>query len=124
MDRTEYKISWFSGTGPGGQKRNKTQNCCRLVHIATGIKAQGTKGRSREENQRKALEVLESRIKAYFYVQKERRTDTETVRTYHAVRNEVKDHASGFKQTYKHVVIDCNIEEMIKSRRMAIVEKS
>lgn len=34
---SDLKIQWYSGSGPGGQNKNKTQNCCRLIHIPTGI---------------------------------------------------------------------------------------
>ena len=30
-------IEWYSGTGKGGQNRNKVQCCCRLKHIPTGL---------------------------------------------------------------------------------------
>ena len=31
----DLDISWYSGTGKGGQNRNKVQACCRLTHIPT-----------------------------------------------------------------------------------------
>lgn len=37
IKQEDCEISWFSGTGPGGQNRNKKQACCRLKHIPTGI---------------------------------------------------------------------------------------
>lgn len=33
----DFEVEWYSGTGCGGQKRNKTQNCCRITHIESGI---------------------------------------------------------------------------------------
>lgn len=33
----DLRIEWFSGTGAGGQHRNKHQNSCRLTHLPSGI---------------------------------------------------------------------------------------
>jgi peptide chain release factor 1 len=33
----DLEITWFSGTGPGGQNRNKVMASCRLRHVPTGI---------------------------------------------------------------------------------------
>lgn len=33
----DFKVEWFSGTGKGGQRRNKVKSSCRLTHIPTGI---------------------------------------------------------------------------------------
>jgi peptide chain release factor 1 len=55
-DRAEKDFSyrWFSGTGKGGQHRNKHQNCLELTHIPTGL-SQIANGRSREANEREAM---------------------------------------------------------------------
>lgn len=37
INDSDLKVEWFSGSGAGGQNRNKVQNCCRLTHIPTGI---------------------------------------------------------------------------------------
>ncbi len=55
LTKKDFEITWFSGTGAGGQYRNKHQNCCRLKHIATGIISTGQSSRSQKENQREAL---------------------------------------------------------------------
>jgi len=32
----DLKIEWYSGTGAGGQHRNKHQNSCRITYLPTG----------------------------------------------------------------------------------------
>lgn len=53
----DFKIEWFSGTGKGGQHRNKHQNSARVIHIPTGLK-QERQGRHREVNLRDAKQAL------------------------------------------------------------------
>ena len=45
----DFDICWFSGTGAGGQHRNKKQCSVRLTHIPTGI-VEIRQGRQRESN--------------------------------------------------------------------------
>jgi peptide chain release factor 1 len=39
FNEKDCDIDWFSGTGAGGQHRNKHQNSCRITHRPTGITA-------------------------------------------------------------------------------------
>ena len=57
----DLRIEWYSGTGAGGQHRNKKQNSCRLTHIPSGmvITAQG---RSRDDNLRTAKAEIFKRL--------------------------------------------------------------
>ena len=50
------------GSGPGGQKRNKTASSVRLRHAATGLAAMAGESRSQHENQARALRRLRERI--------------------------------------------------------------
>lgn len=34
---SDLRIEWYSGTGCGGQHKNKHQNSCRITHIPTGV---------------------------------------------------------------------------------------
>ena len=115
----DFNLEWYSGTGAGGQHRNKHQNCCRITHIETGLSAVGTKSRERVSNQREAFTVLAKRIVAYYSIPPERRNSTDRVRNYHSVRNEVLDHASGLRETYKKVVEGADIGNMIEARARA-----
>ena len=113
----QFRFEWFSSTGGGGQHRNKHQNCCRCIHEPTGIQANGTSSRSREDNRKNALSVCKARVKQHFHQDIERyRASDERVRTYHAVDNRVYDHASGLTDTYQNVVIKGNIDRLIEAR--------
>lgn len=51
----DFELSRFSGTGAGGQHRNKHQNCVRLKHIETGVITTGQDDRSFEVNKKNAF---------------------------------------------------------------------
>ena len=118
LTRKDFSIDWFSGTGGGGQHRNKHQNCCRIVHLETGIMATGQTERDRPSNQAKAFKELAKRLVAYYTALDEmpRYINTTVIRNYHAERNEVLDKASGLRRPYRDVVIGGNLAEMIEAR--------
>ena len=60
-DDSDFEIRWFSGSGSGGQHRNKTQNCCQLTHITTGLK-ESRQGRERNRNYTQAKTALIDKI--------------------------------------------------------------
>lgn len=51
----DFEVTWFSGTGAGGQYRNKHQNCCRIKHKATGVIGTGQSNRNQEANRKEAF---------------------------------------------------------------------
>lgn len=59
----DFRVEWFSGTGSGGQHRNKSQNSCRVIHIPTGL-TEARQSRSRESNFREAKQALLATISA------------------------------------------------------------
>ena len=117
--KKDFRVDWFSGQGGGGQKRNKTQNCCRITHLPSGLMATGQDHRTRPPNQKDAFERLAALIIKHYRLDEPpaREISDETIRTYHEPRNVVKDHASGLTQDYKTVVKDGNIAEMLEARR-------
>jgi peptide chain release factor 1 len=117
--KKDFNVDWFSGQGAGGQKRNKTQNCCRITHLPSGLMAVSQEHRTRPANQRDAFNRLAAKIIEHYKLNEgpEREISTETIRTYHEPRNIVKDHASGFTQEYRYVVKDGNIADMLEARR-------
>ena len=120
LTKKDFRVEWFSGTGGGGQYRNKHQNCCRIIHIETGLKAQGSSYRERPSNQKEAFNKLARLVISYYAAPKAlRRTFAPTIRNYHEVRNEVHDKASGLKQSYKDIVIKANIGNMVEARKQS-----
>ena len=116
----QFRFEWFSGTGKGGQHRNKHQNCCRCIHEPTGISANGTASRSRDENRRSALAVCRARVISNFHQDTPRyQAGSERIRTYHEPDNRVTDHASGLTDSWTNVIIKGNIDSMIMARARA-----
>lgn len=71
----DIRVEWFSGTGKGGQHRNKHQNSCRLIHIPTGI-VETRQGRHREPNYKDARKAIEERIQTERKAKTKENTDT------------------------------------------------
>ncbi len=62
VDLRDVRFECFSGHGPGGQNRNKCQNCVRAIHVPTGIVATATSERSMRQNKAMAIGNLASKI--------------------------------------------------------------
>ena len=58
----ECREDVYRGSGPGGQKRNKTSNAVRLTHLPTGVVATATESRSLAENKLYALRRLRLKL--------------------------------------------------------------
>ncbi|MEO6217267.1 MAG: peptide chain release factor-like protein [Sphingomonas sp.] len=61
LRREDISARWFSGTGAGGQHRNKHQNSVELVHLPTGLK-RAAQTRSRETSMRAAWDALAAAV--------------------------------------------------------------
>lgn len=56
-DDSEFQITWYSGSGAGGQHRNKHPNCARITHVPTGL-TRTAQARSRAHSQTAAMAAL------------------------------------------------------------------
>jgi ribosome-associated protein len=65
--------TFFVGSGPGGQHRNKTASAVRLFHPATGLTVTATERRSQAQNRSAALRRLRSALRALAHVPRPRR---------------------------------------------------
>ena len=101
----DVRIEWFSGTGKGGQHRNKHQNSCRLIHEQSGITVVSQQ-RKRTQSYAIAWAELEKRVTAIAVNHSSQKTNDERanqtgsgmradkVRTYRFQDDTVKDHNS------------------------------
>lgn len=58
----ECEVDRFRASGPGGQKRNKTDSAVRLRHRPTGLESLAVESRSQHENRARALRRLRLEI--------------------------------------------------------------
>ena len=63
ITKKDFIIQYFSGTGAGGQRRNKVQNCVRIQHKDSGVTATGQSNRNRQSNLKEAFNNLISHPK-------------------------------------------------------------
>ena len=55
VTRKDLVLEYFSGSGAGGQHRNKHQNCCRCKHPASGAIGTCQEHRSKDQNTKTAF---------------------------------------------------------------------
>lgn len=111
----DLKLEWFSGTGCGGQHKNKHQNSCRLTHIPTGI-TQTAQTRSRENSFKLAHTELIKLVNEKIRGAKTEETSAirknqvgsgmrgDKMRTYRFQDDVVKDHATNKSSSVKKVM--------------------
>jgi protein subunit release factor A len=124
--RKDFRIEWFSGTGNGGQNRNKSQACCRVTHIPSGLKTTGQRQRSRKQNFSEAFSALGKLLEPWIVAQINkdqpgRVKNQEVIRTYHFGDNRVLDHLSRYHTSASN--LDNDFSEHIQARRNAILEE-
>jgi len=105
-NENDFKIEWFSGTGKGGQHRNKHMNSCRIIHIPTGL-SESRQGRKRENNKREAFDAINRKLDeissrdAYLKLKREKKQQVgsgmrgDKIRTYRFQDDRVTDHQTG-----------------------------
>lgn len=55
INRKDVRWDYYRGSGKGGQKRNKTSNCCRCTHEPSGAVGKSEEGRSQGQNRQRAF---------------------------------------------------------------------
>lgn len=102
----DFQITFFSGTGPGGQNRNKVQASARITHLPSGL-VRSAQTRSRKNSVALAMSALrEDLLKLYEGTHQATQNGTrkdqvgsgmrgDKRRTYRFQENVVHDHMTG-----------------------------
>jgi peptide chain release factor 1 len=111
----DLKIEWYSGTGCGGQYRNKHQNSCRITHIPSGIIVTSQQ-RSRknslalatDEVNRRVSEAQKSIVDSEIATNRKQQVGSgmrgDKIRTYRFQDDVVKDHVTNKSASLKKVL--------------------
>ena len=117
VTKDDLDIDWFSGTGCGGQYRNKHQNCCRIRHTDSGAIATGQSQRDRVSNLKEAMEHLprSPKFKAWVKVRvggvtgQKADIEAKVDRAMRHLKFEVKDESGNWKEVQESDILDdCN----------------
>jgi len=60
--KKEVIVETYRSSGPGGQRKNKTETSVRLTHLPSGIAVIATEHRSQAQNRKLAFERLRERL--------------------------------------------------------------
>ncbi|PJI84793.1 peptide chain release factor 1 [Luteimicrobium subarcticum] len=127
IDPNDLRIDVYRSSGPGGQSVNTTDSAVRITHLPTGIVVSMQNEKSQLQNREQAMRVLRARLLA---AQQEaaaaaandiRRSQVRTVdrseriRTYNFPENRIADHRTGYKAYNLDVVLDGDLEPVVRS---------
>ena len=119
VTKNDLEVDWFSGTGCGGQYRNKHQNCCRIRHKDSGVIATGQSQRDRLSNLKEAMEnlVKSPKFKAWVKVKVAEVTgekadiESKVDRAMKHLKFEVKDELGRWKEVQEDEINEDSINE-------------
>jgi peptide chain release factor 1 len=115
INEQDLRVEWYSGTGAGGQHRNKHQNSCRITHIPTGIVATA-QCRSRENSWTEAMSNIHGKVDIITKMQYNTSVATnrreqvgsgmrgDKIRTYRFQDDRVQDHITNKVSSTKKVL--------------------
>lgn len=110
LNYRDVEITTARGSGPGGQKRNKTESCIIATHRPTGLQVRIDNERSQHQNKASAYKVLAAKLyqirqeSLHEQQNNDRRQQVgsgmrgDKVRTYREQDDLVTDHRTGQKQ--------------------------
>ncbi len=70
--RQETDVTFYRSSGPGGEKKNKTETAVRLSHRPSGLKVMATEHRSQSKNRELAFQRLQRKLVALNRIPKKR----------------------------------------------------
>ncbi|MGQ9645098.1 MAG: peptide chain release factor-like protein [Thermodesulfobacteriota bacterium] len=94
-------LETYKSSGPGGQRKNKTETAVRLRHLPTGITVVATEHRSQAQNRQLAFERLRERLRKLTQPRKRRIPTTVPLDAMERKREEKRLHSMKKKRRGK-----------------------
>ncbi len=117
VTRKDLKISFYRGSGPGGQHRNKVSTACRMKHIPTGEAACSEEFKSQLQNKKAAFVKLANKLVPMMKrenIKKRFAAGHERIRTYKEKENQVLDTRVPHKVfTYRGVLDGAELGDIV-----------
>lgn len=114
-NESDFKFEWYSGTGKGGQNRNKVQACSRITHIPSGIVCTA-QTRSRESSKLQAMSSMIAKLDELEFAIKQKESGNskkeqvgsgmrgDKVRTFMEQHGTVKDHRTNKSASFDKIM--------------------
>ncbi len=124
LPKSELKIEYKVGTGPGGQHRNRTASAVRMVHIPTNASVV-IDGRNQHQNKKEAYRILSAKVyqtymqKRLDNINKKRKQQMQggnrgnKIRTYNFVKGRVVNHLNGKKTSNVKAIMKGELEKIL-----------
>ena len=115
VTKSDLIIEPVKGSGPGGQKRNKTASGIRLTHIPTGISVRSDEERMQSQNLKIAFNKLAAKLVPLMIIkQPVTECNGERIRTYNSKSNRVSDdRIEGKTYNYTEILSGNALEKLI-----------
>ena len=125
--KSDFRVETMRGSGPGGQKRNKTDSAVRITHLPTGMNEYCCDTPSQGRNKATAFRKLAMRVAAVM-TEADKPTEryaagNKVIRTYHEPDDRVTDASHDKQFSYRRTVGKGAIGDILESRRTAMLEK-
>lgn len=125
INPSQLKFESFRSSSKGGQNVQKVETAVRVTHLPTGISSACQEQRYQEQNRKKAMEILKSKIYQMMQEQQKNSLDdlraqqigtgdrSEKIKTYHFPQDRLTDHRIGKSWHDLEKIMNGDLEEIL-----------